>query len=63
MNITIIELLKGAKAGDKQCVQDLVQLYSPLLFNVATVDHIFDEDLYQELVITLLHCTKTFNPD
>lgn len=62
MNRNFIDFLKEAKAGDDQSIQAIIQLYSPLLFNVATVDQRFDEDLYQELVITLLACIKTFDP-
>ena len=47
------ELLLQAKAGDNTARSRLVQLYDPMLRRKAWHDGFFDEDLYQELRITL----------
>lgn len=54
------ELLLQAKAGDNTARSRLVQLYDPMLRRKAWHDGFFDEDLYQELRITLLTCIETF---
>ncbi len=53
-------LLLRAKANEPEALEQLIQLYRPMLLKESTVDGIFDEDLYQELCITLLHCIETF---
>ena len=54
------ELLLQSKAGDPEAKDRMIRLYDPLLSSVAWHDGIFDEDLYQELRITLLKCIHTF---
>lgn len=54
------ELLLTAKAGNQQSLARMAKLYDPLLRSSAWHDGVFDEDLYQELRITLLRCIKTF---
>ena len=53
------ELLLGSKDGDNHCTEELFRLYKPLLVKEAIVAGAFDEDLYQELCITMLHCIRT----
>jgi DNA-directed RNA polymerase specialized sigma subunit len=60
---TIMEfekLLFRAKAGDKQAVNQIIQMYSPLLIKNSLINGVFEEDLYQELVIELLKCIRYF---
>jgi hypothetical protein len=45
---------------DKLAKQKLIDMYRPLLVKESIVDGRFDEDLFQELVIVLLKCIKTF---
>jgi len=57
--MNFIELLTAAKANP--AVTDrLIELYRPMLTKAAIVDGVFDEDLYQELVIVLLRCVRSF---
>ena len=49
-----------AKQGDPVAIGKLVELYKPLLTKAAIVNKQFDEDLYQELVITLMACIHSF---
>ena len=54
------EILLRAKAGEEPAVPDLLQMYKPLLVKGAIVGGRFDEDLYQELCITLIRCIRLF---
>ena len=39
---------------------EILEIYKPLLIKNAIVNGRFDEDLYQELVSTLLQCIQRF---
>lgn len=54
------EILLQAKAGEDLAVIALLEMYKPLLIKGAIVAGRFDEDLYQELCITLIKCIKLF---
>ena len=54
------ELLYRARQGDEDAILEIFEMYRPLLIKNALVDGIFDEDLYQELVSTLLQCIQRF---
>jgi len=54
------ERLLRAKAGDKEARQYIYEMYIPLLAKAAMVEKRFDEDLFQELCETLLHCIDVF---
>lgn len=54
------ELLFQAKADDKEAVEQIVEVYRPLLIKNALVNGIFDEDLYQELMVELMKCIRYF---
>lgn len=58
--MTFRELLSRAKDEDRQAIETLLGLYKPLLLKESIVNGVFDEDLYQELCITMLHCVKRF---
>lgn len=55
-----IERLSAAKAGNKQAITDILDMYQPLLIKESIVDGNYDEDLYQELCMTLLKCVNQF---
>lgn len=55
------ELLRRAKSSDQQALEELLQLYRPLMMKEAIVDDVFDEDLYQELRIVFLRCIQQFD--
>jgi hypothetical protein len=52
------ELLSRAKAGDVAAVNSIMLMYRPLLTKEAVIGGVFDEDLYQELCLTLLRCIR-----
>lgn len=54
------ELLLSAKENGGEAVSQILLMYRPFLIKEAIVDGIFDEDLYQELCITLLKCIRMF---
>ena len=53
-------LLLLAQEGDEQANEKILRLYRLLLFREAKINGIFDEDLYQELCVTLLQCICRF---
>ena len=53
-------LLLKAKEGNADAVLKILEIYKPLLIKYAIVNGRFDEDLYQELVSTLLQCIQRF---
>ena len=54
------EVLRKAQAGDMEAKEEILRMYRPLLVNNSMGNNVFDEDLYQELSATLLHCIKNF---
>ena len=60
--MTFKELLIMARSGDKSAIENLLLMYQPLLLKESIVDGVLDEDLYQELCITFLHCIRKFSP-
>lgn len=50
------ELLLLAKSNEDFAIKKLLEMYKPLLVKESIVDGIFDEDLFQELQMTFLHC-------
>lgn len=53
-------LLLKAKEGNADAVLKILEIYKPLLIKNAIVNGRFDEDLYQELVSTLLQYIQRF---
>ena len=53
-------LLLKAKEGNADAVLKILEIYKPLLIKNGIVNGRFDEDLYQELVSTLLQCIQRF---
>ncbi len=54
------ELLFRAKQGDEESKEKILDMYRPLLIKNSLVNGIFDEDLYQELVVETLKCIQYF---
>lgn len=54
------ELLLQAKAGRETAIVAIWEMYKPLLVRNSIINGRFDEDLYQELSITLLKCIYMF---
>ena len=53
-------LLFQAKMGDEKAVEQVLEMYQPLLVKNALVNGVFDEDLYQELMLETLKCIRNF---
>lgn len=49
------ELLEAARQGDLKAQEEIIKTYRPLLMKNSMERNVFDEDLYQELSITLLN--------
>ena len=54
------EILFRAKMDDGEAKQQIIEMYRPLLIKNALVNGVFDEDLYQELLLELLKCIRYF---
>ena len=54
------ELLEAARQGDLKSQEEIIKMYRPLLMKNSMERNVFDEDLYQELSITLLNCIMKF---
>lgn len=46
--------------GEEKATEQIVEMYCPLLIKNALVNGVFDEDLYQGLVVEILKCIKYF---
>ena len=54
------KLLMLAKMGDKEALQQIVEMYGRLVSKESAVNGIYDEDLRQVLFKTLLMCVRAF---
>ncbi|MCB6415688.1 helix-turn-helix domain-containing protein [Faecalimonas umbilicata] len=54
------EILFRAKMDDEEAKEQIVEMYRPLLIKNALVNGIFDEDLYQELILETMKCIRGF---
>ncbi len=54
------ELIIKAKRGDNGAIEELLEMYRPLLTKESIVDGVFDEDLYQELCYRFVQCIDKF---
>ena len=54
------ELLKQAKIGNDPAIAEIMNMYRPLLIKSSIINGSYDEDLFQELSITLLKCIRQF---
>lgn len=55
------ELLSRAKDDDLRAKEILLERYKALLMKESIIDGVFDEDLYQDLCVTLLDCIHKFH--
>lgn len=58
--MNFVELLQSAKGGNESAVE-LLTLYDPMLTKASIVNSAFDEDLHQELRMTMLACIRIFS--
>lgn len=54
------EILTLAQDGDNFAAEKILAQYRPLLLKESICQGVFDEDLYQELCITVLSCIRNF---
>lgn len=54
------EMLLLAQRGDSKMCEQILEMYKPLLLKESIVYGVFDEDIYQELSLTLLRCIRSF---
>lgn len=54
------DILICAQQGREPAVEEIMARYKSLLLKESICDGVFDEDLYQELCITLLNCIRNF---
>ena len=54
------DLLHQAREGRESAITVIWEMYRPLLVKNSIIGGRFDEDLYQELSITLLKCICMF---
>ncbi len=58
--MTFKELLKSAAEGNEQALEELYQMYQPLIVKMSMLNNEFDEDLHQEQLICFWKCVKAF---
>ena len=54
------EVLFRAKQDDQEAMLQILDLYRPLLIKNSLINGMFDEDLYQELVVETIKCIRNF---
>lgn len=54
------ELLIYAKLGDEYAKRQLLVMYRPMLIKASLINKHLDEDLYQDLCLTLMKCIEQF---
>lgn len=54
------EILFRAKQGEKVAIKQILEMTRPMLVRNAFVEGVFDEDLYQELILETLKCIRYF---
>lgn len=59
-NNSFAEILSLAKQGDPEATEVIIEQYKEPLYKKSLVDGIFDEDLHQILLQTLLDCVEMF---
>lgn len=57
------DVLLRAREYDKKAMLQIIEMYRPLMVKYSMVNGMFDEDLYQENVYTMLRCINTFPYD
>lgn len=54
------DILICAQQGSEPAIEEIMVRYKSLLLKESICNGIFDEDLHQELCITLLNCIRNF---
>ena len=61
--MTFEQMLRRAKGGDQEAITSILLMYRPLLLKYAVINGRLDEDLYQELCITLVRAIDEKDPE
>ena len=54
------KILFKAQQGETQSIEQIIEMFRPMLIRNALIKGVFDEDLYQELWIEVLRCIQSF---
>ena len=57
-NMDFKDMLLQAKNNEEFAIKQITDMYNPLLMKESIIDGVFDEDLYQELWLTLKNCIQ-----
>jgi len=60
-HVSFKSLCQAVKEGDEAAVNEMLNMFEPLLRKHSIIDGVFDEDCFQELRIKLLECITKFN--
>lgn len=60
MEYVFNELINLAKK-DNLCLLTLIKKYDPLIIKFSTINGVFYEDLYSQLIEVTIKCIKKFN--
>ena len=58
--LNVRELIIRARRGESGAIEELLEMYRPLLTKESIVEGVFDEDLYQELCYRFVQCIEKF---
>ena len=57
------KLLTKAQAGDMTAIQQITDMYKPLMLKESIIEGALDEDLFQEIWLTLMNCIEKIDID
>ena len=58
--MSFCDILISAKYGEETAMEELLNMYKPMLVKYAIINGVFDEDLYQELCIIVVKCVRLY---
>jgi len=61
--VKLLPIVMQAKAGDKKAMEEIIDLYMPLILKHCKNENLqIDEDCMQYLIINLIYAIKKFRP-
>ena len=58
--MSFCDLFVRVRVGEEVAMEELLNMYKPMLVKYAIINGMFDENLYQELCITLVKCMRMY---
>ena len=58
--MSFCDLFVRVRVGEEVAMEELLNMYKPMLVKHAIINGMFDENLYQELCITLVKCIRMY---